>query len=101
MICAWRVYTRNIFSYKIWGAQDKTMAHGLVGCSFKFKLSFEFEWPTNHLYPPIWCTNVGCGKAFAWEKIHEKLLLVNSNEHRRSEVAQGVEVKVVSDFKPT
>ena len=43
----------------------------------------------------------GRGKAFAWEKIHEKLFLMNSNGRRRSEVAQGVDVKVVSNCKST
>ena len=59
---------RNIFSCKIWGAQDKTMAHGLVGCSFKFKLSFEFEWPTNLFLSRYLAHKGGRGMASVWRK---------------------------------
>ena len=31
----------------------------------------------------------GCGKASAWEKIHENSFLMNSKGRLRSEVAQG------------
>ena len=71
------------------------VAHKIKGgcrdlLSIRIQTSFEFEWPTNLiLIHSKWCTKRGRGMAFVWEKIHEKLFLVNSNGRMRSEVAQG------------
>ena len=72
-----------------------------ISCPFKFKHHLNLNGQLINLYPLKWCTREGRGKASAWEKIHEKLFRMNSNGRRRSEVAQGVEVEVVSNFKST
>ena len=50
--------------------------------SIQIQTRFEFEWLTNQLYPSILAHKSGREKDFAWEKIHEKFLLVNSNGRR-------------------
>ena len=61
------------------------VAHKIKGgrrdlLSIRIQISFEFEWPTNLiLIHSKWCTKKGCGMASTWEKIHEKLFLMNSN----------------------
>ena len=70
---------------KLEGKRDKL--------SIQIQTCFEFEWLTNQLYPSILAHKSGHEKGFAWEKIHEKFLLVNSNGRSGSEVAQGENLK--------
>ena len=90
LLCAWRVYTRNLFSCVGSGAQMKGVAQGFVNHS---NSNILWIWMANQFILIIihskWCTKKGRGKASAWEKIYENLFLMNSNRRRWGEVAQG------------
>ena len=69
--------------------EDKASWHMELVAPFNFKLHLNLNGqPT--IFIQINGTQMeGHGMASVWEKIHEKLFLVNSNKRMRSEVVQG------------
>ena len=82
LLCVWRVYTRNSFSCKARGTLDKVGGTWISWLPIQIQTSFEFEWPTNLFLSRYLAHKGGRGMPFAWEKMHEKLLLMNSNGRR-------------------
>ena len=81
VLCAWRIYTKNLFSCRVSGAQVDKVVHE-ISCPFKFKHHLNLNGQPTIFIHSKWHTQVGRGKASAWEKIYENLFLMNSNRHR-------------------